>query len=264
MQVFIENYNHLLSYYVPGAKKISIRQAYIKLSPKSNHFLDLVKSSGNYDLFFNESGVLHDCFDLDSNELVSFHFDETALLQNIKIFPSRYKFVIGITTIYYDTSNRPISEIYQGRDLKEEDDFCERIYEYGANERTMILLPDCYSPDTGTFKYYYNDLNQIIEEKAVSNEDDLIDWSRFEYNSKSQKVKEISLDEKGIPDGYYEFQYNEKGLDAGYSYYTLPENKLEYSKDRIYQYNERGDWINQILTKDGIPHNVYYRAIEYF
>ena len=107
----------------------------------------------------------------------------------------------------------------------------------------------------------YDSRKRLIEEKMIRDEDELLYWYKNEYNSKDEMVKQISLSEKGEPDGVYEFMKNENGMNKGYKFTSKDTN---YLREYVYTFNEHSHWINQVLMENGEPRYFYDRKIEYF
>ena len=101
----------------------------------------------------------------------------------------------------------------------------------------------------------------MVEEKFIKGEDGLVYWNKFEYNEEGNLLKEISLDENGNPDGIYEYLPYISGLMSGWNFIS---NDSNYLKQYLYQFNDLGHWVNQIIMKDGEPQLFYDREIEYY
>jgi len=266
--MFLEDVTHMYRYYAKNAKKVNVRTTYPKILSRPNPSAEFVKSSPNYDLYFDKSGLLIECTQLDKNQKIIFKYNEFSLLEKLEIFGIGSKYVTETTTFYYDDERRIIQELVSESgygDDNDDGDPPEIYYDYDGSKMTMTLPPDLNCKDLGTFTYIHNQLNQVIEEKGVRNENELINWYRNEYNEKGQKIKEISLDENGNPEGFDEYSYNEKGLETGFKSMNKEGVYNGYYNDRLYQYNEKGDWINHVLTDEfGAPKIIYDREIEYF
>jgi hypothetical protein len=263
--MFLGDVKLMYRYYAENAKQVKVRASYPKILSRPNPNAEFVKSSPNYDLYFNKSGLLIECAQLDKNRRVVFKYNEFNLLEKIQIFRTGGKYIIETTTFYYDDNRRLIQEVISDIGYGDDDSPPQINYDYNGATRTITLPPDLYSKDLGTFTCVHNHLNQIVEEKGIRNEDEIISWARFEYNSQGEKVREISLDIDGNPDGYCEFYYNEKGLETGFKSFNKEGVYTGFYNDRLYQYNEKGDWINHVLTDEfGAPKIIYDRSIEYF
>jgi hypothetical protein len=263
--MLLENVDQLYHYYVLGGKKVSVRTTYMRIVSKPQPSAEFTKSSPNVDLFFDEQGLLKECFDHSKGQRITFNYTEDKRLSELLIFGKSGKYIVESTRFEYDDQGRIISEWVDERNGEEDENPPEVVYDYQGKMVTMTILPDKYCKDEGTFISIYNDFDQLIEQKGIRNEDELIMWDKFEYNLKGQKVKEISLDEKGLPEGFTEYFYNEKGLEISFKNFDKEGVYTGFYNDRLYQYNERGDWINHVLTDEfGAPKIIYDREIEYY
>lgn len=263
--IFFEDYERIIRDYADSAVTISYRSSYPKVSSKNEQYLEFVKSHWNYDAKYDIDGTLLEWIDLDKEIKIICRYTKGKQLERFEIYRQNMKHPYAKTLFAYDDNGRLVHELYGEGYIEEgKDSSFERFHEYDGNIHKLILPADRNNKDEAVFTSIFNDKKQLIEAKAVRNKDGIFMWDRFEYNDLGQKIKEISLDYNGIPDGCYLNSYTDKGLDAGYKAYSLPDNKLLYSKQRIYEYNFFGDWITQILIRDGEPQYIYERKIEYY
>src|ERR1700741_3479853 len=110
--MFLDEYEKYIAHYEKGAKKISMRSSYPKVSTRENPSIKMEKSHGNFDLYFNRQGTL----------LHSIHF-ERENYRNVYTYDSKRK-VVKIVRIKfennilleqseftYDAENRSINEV---------------------------------------------------------------------------------------------------------------------------------------------------------
>ena len=256
------SYKSLSTQYEKGAKKISVRSKRPKVSVKKDTTLEIEKSNGNYDLHFNKDGFLVKSFHFERTPTkIIFAFDKKKRIVKMLQLEQESNILIGTVEYLYDKKDRIKKEIHTNCFHNFEDEVNEWAYTYKKNLQIMLIHSLDEEQEDATF-YYHNDLHgRLIEEKGIRNKDELIYWSKFEYDKKGKLIKEISLDANGKQDGLYEFFPQENNQSVGYKYSSADKN---YSKEYAYQFNERGHWIHQVVSVDGIPQYFYDRGIEYY
>lgn len=262
--MFLTDYERYVSQYAKGAKKIAHRSSYPKIEQAGKLDIKLEKSHGNYDLYFNNKGVL----------LWSFHYEKSVAFKNIYAYDRKGKIIrimklsidanelIGIGKFYYDKQGRIKKEImfdflYALNCIDRRD----YIHTYKGN----TLVTDMLATDAeaeGRSITIYDDNNRAIENKLIRSGDELVSWEKNEYGQDGNLIKRISLDENGKEDGVYEYFKNQNGNDC--FRYTSKNGKEKFEKEYSYTYDERGAWIYQAVIGDGIPQWFYERKIEYY
>lgn len=173
----------------------------------------------------------------DTNELLEitefiYNEDKRIVIERITLISDKD----DVVTEYLHSYHEGFGEIFISSNFEEEQD------------KHMVFLT-------------FDEEKRIIEDKAVRNENELVWWEKNEYNEIGNIKTIISLDTDGNQSEIYEFFPCINGLTTGYIY-SSKENRYEVSY--IYEYNERGHWINQVMLNDGAPTYFYDRLIEYF
>lgn len=260
--VLLSEFEKYKSLYEFGAKKISFRTSYLKIEKPSLN-LKFEKSHGNYDLFFTKKGVL----------LKSIH-NETKLNFEV-IYAYDYNGILLKTFRLGKTANEllEINEFIYGQDKKMKVEQNTIISEKGNivteylhtyNEGyEEIYVSSNFEDDIDRQRLFlsFDENKRIIEDKAVRNENELVWWDKKEYNDNGDIRKVISLDKDGHQFGIYEFFPCKNGLTTGYIYKS---KEICFEHSYIYEFNEKGHWINQVMINDGEPTYSYDRSIEYF
>ena len=249
------------SEYKKGIKKISYYTSRYKLVKESNESV-LEKSDISYDLFFNKKGVLlHSVHTRRRKSKVIYCYNKNGILQTTICLESETNKLLYITDYYYDEEGRIANE--ECRSFHDYGEIVteERTHTYTGNSELMVISSDNEEEDEYRFYFTYDEKRNIIEEKVIRNEDELVWWNKNEYDGDGNQIKQFSLDNDGNTDGVYEYLPVMDGLTSGYHFKSIDKNYLrEYS----YTFNERRDWINQVMKNDGEPRYVYERSIEYY
>ena len=248
--MFLEKYNNLVSEYTKGAKRITFRSYKMRKQKDGSQSFQRVKSTKNYDLFFNDSGLLlesrHDssCLELKTHLLVSL----------IEFFYEQDKIIRETCFDYY----------YSHYDIVITKEVKREIYHtYSVGKEVKVMSSSAEDADEdATFFLNFDEHNRTIEEKVIRDNDELIYWQKYIYDVEGNLIKEISLSDDETETGYYEYSTKYKGLQNGYKYYSKDGNN--YSQDYTYQFNEKGVWTKLEITRDGIPKFLYERNIEYW
>ena len=266
--------NKLLSGYFGSVKKVLIEE-------ESNNFKRRVK----YDLFFNESGHLHE------STFYSYNKDGSLELKAIKT---------------YDQNGQPLNR--QSLDVNEEPLY-QTLYRY--NESNLLIEEVIYNAEgniTGQMLHTYNEAgkeklqefhykNTLLSsaESSYDSEGNLIKrtvvnadgmllvetivseqgrvFERIDYFDGSGSLRTVTrLDEQGnviesILHGSYikTYEYNNAGLLLRASFEVDGSTTIDHYE---YKFDAVGNWIKQIQLEDikGVPKTklTLYRTIEYY
>lgn len=260
--MFLDEFLKYSSQYRKGIKSISLRSTRPKIE-KNTYALELIESHGNYELFFNSKGTLTHSVHHDKPYKCTmvFGYSGSKLIATSKLH-TKDQNLLELTQYYYDQSCRIKKEVnwnFYGYFRWNDND--KALHTYTEDSRIIVLPKSKSSDDEATFITRYDKQGRIIEEKSFIEPNDLMSWSRNEYNSAGELVRKISLDENGIEDGVYEYLPYKDGLSTGYRYKS---HKESYLKEYRYTYNEKGHWISQVMMTDGEPTYFYDRAIQYY
>jgi len=187
MVMFIGDVRLLSRYYVFGGRKITVRTAYRRKSSKSLPHPELIKSIPDVVLYFDEKGIIKECLDKHKGQRIIFNYNGNNRLSELLIYGKSRNYFIESTRFEYDDHGRILSEVVYEQNCDDDDNLPQILYEYEANSVITTLLPDKYSKDIGIFIYTYNDLDQLIEQKGIINEKELIMWNRFRVQFKWPK-----------------------------------------------------------------------------
>jgi len=262
--MLLEEFIKYNSQYEKGAKKISLRSAYPKVERKTLD-LTLEKSFGNYDLFFNRKGVLLHSVHIEKNKShkVIYGYNREGILISSMSLLSEKNELLALSEFEYDEKGRIETEtdrsfFYSLGDVLT----TEHIHTYADDKEEIYMTSDSYlEEDEHTLYLTYDSKQRVIEEKAIRNADELVWWNKTEYDAKGEMIKEVSLSEKGEPDGLYEFMKVENGMRKGYKFTSKDTN---YLREYVYTFNKQGHWIHQVMMNDGEPRYFYDRTIEYY
>lgn len=133
----------------------------------------------------------------------------------------------------------------------------ENTYDYKNN----IIDSTVY--ELGIYKYQriykYDQNNFLIEEERINNEGNIIEKTTYKYDDKGNQIEleNFFSNEKLVR--YYDDKrmvrevksYNSKGI-------------VERTTNFHYRYDEKGNWVEKIITIDNIPSYIEEREIEYF
>lgn len=260
--MFLDEYEKYYDHYEPGIKKISIRSTYPKIDRRKIE-LRMEKSYGNYDLVFNQKGVLLHSVHIEKNKnyKIFYGYNCNGKLVSANQLMSNTNELLEISEFSYDESGRPSKEMCRSFEYNS---YPPVISEYnhsykGAVKETLITSDD-YDDDYMIYSTF-NVQNNLVAVKAIRGGDELIFWFKYEYANNEIIVRKISLDSNGNQDGLYEFLSPNNDVSTGYKYTS---DKESYLREVSFEYNEKGHWINQILITDGDPKYFYDRSIEYY
>jgi hypothetical protein len=251
--------------YVKGASRISVRSSIPKIDLAQIE-LRMVNSFGNYDLYFNLDGKLLMSVDLDKKRNIKaiYCYGASGKLVSIIELLLDTNELIEISEFSFDVNGRLSKEIYHtSYDMSNKPSFITKyIHTYkGLKIKTAITT---IPADWVHFIYStFNVQNKKIEEKTIrkAEEDELVFWLKYEYDSNGCLIKEIDLYENGSVDSSIDYYYYPNGLHSGCRYTSKTDN---YLTEIQYVFNERGHWINSVSLSDNDPFQFCDRAIEYF
>lgn len=262
--MFLDDIENYTKQYKRGIKKITLRSSYPKIIKQDNN-LKLEQSYGNYSLYFSEKGHL----------LHSFHKEKTSATKVFYGYDLRHRVVSAVCLSATESILKSISEFVYNEDGKVDYETERTIYHrlgydvestqshfYDGNVHRIHFTK---SDDDEFDGRYINTLDQLqrkIEVKITRDDcNELIDWSKFEYDENNYVKKEISFDERGVKHSETNYFYNEKQLITNIIYEG---DKFVSKTENIYTYNERGHWITMAVIIDGVPVRYHERIIDYY
>jgi hypothetical protein len=260
--MFLHDFENYTSQYEQGMKKVFYRSGRPKLNHQKND-LKLEKSHGNYYLVFNREGLLLHSFHSESNKnyKVIYGYNPKGIITTVMKLLSEVNELISISLFEYDENGRISKETVRSFYYMPDYEVTEEwIYTYHEN-KDLILIKNNEEDDLSRIFIYYDDKKRVIEEKIIRNDDEVLCWFKNEYDEENNLIKEISLGEDGEPDGVYEYFPESNRISKGYEYKSKNTNYLrEYS----YTFDDKGNWINQVVIDNGVPEYFYERSIEYY
>lgn len=84
---------------------------------------------------------------------------------------------------------------------------------------------------------------------------------KYEYTPDGKISRIIS--HEGMATGYYTWEYDDHGNWTLYRYWKEPTDGKEYSQEKEYTYNERGDWTRCVTTTNGEVEAIVIKEFEY-
>lgn len=84
---------------------------------------------------------------------------------------------------------------------------------------------------------------------------------RYEYTPEGKVKRLVNTDATGT--GFYTWEYDDHGNWVAYKYWKEPDDGNTYTQDKVYTYNENGDWTKCITTTNGEVEAIVTRTIEY-
>jgi len=121
------------------------------------------------------------------------------------------------------------------------------------------------SSDKNTCHFYrkYDDKGRVIEDKGIREGSELINWDKTEYDQIGKILRHISLDESGNQDGIYEYYSVNNGKEEGYNFLGSAGHE-SYTKRFLFEFDEKGAWINKTVLLNDTPQYFYERQIKYY
>lgn len=254
------SYETYKAHYFEGARKIAVRSFYPNTGRSKSIDKFLIKSFGNYDLFFDEKGELQSSIHIEESKKykIIYTHNSNGRLLKAKQLNSKTDELEESCEYTYDRKGRiqTINNLYYYSCLNSKS-LTRYIHTYRT--RTEIVS---MKGDEGEYKfYYYSDENgREIEFKSFEN-GVLHEWEIMEYDNTGNLSRILKLDNKGEIYGAYEYLNNYIGLNLGYRYTSLDRN---YLREYTYELNEKGHWIKEIIKDDGYVRNIIFRTIEYY
>lgn len=237
----IEKY---LNHYVRNAKRIAVRN--FRYTSKDGA---LTKNKGykDFDLFFNNKGVLLEVIHLD------FRIDKSTIYYNkknqiIKIVKSRWSNneIISEIDTGFDEQNRLI---YESEKLDFTNDTCiyaqELFYNYEGNIRTTDMYCE-NNEEHYIITEVLDDNGNAIETKSVEENGELKYWLKDLFDENNKYVRTMSLNEDRTED--------------------IRDDKpvIEDTYDEKFSNNDRNNWIVKEVYKNNILKESTERNITYF
>jgi len=261
--MFLYEFENYRTEYEKGARRISVRSGRL-LSPKQRCDSKPEPFQDNDDLFFNRKGLLlHSVHKRrNKNYKVIYGYNHREILVRIMSLLSETNTLQSLSEFEYDEKGRLVKEVVRSFYFGSgSDDITEIIHAYDGNNETVFMTTNVEDADEYTIYTIYDSKRQVIEEKSIRNEDELINWFRNEYDADGNLIKEISLDENGETEGIVEYIHFDNGLSSGYHYKS---KETSYQREYFFKYNERGHWIHQVTKDNGEPKYFFDRTIEYY
>ncbi len=260
--MFLDEFLKYSSQYRKGIKSISFRSSVPKIE-KNSYALQLREFHGNYELYFNSKGVLINSVHHDNPykcTMVYGYGYGKKLIATSKLHTENQN-LLELTQYFYDKSNRIRKEVnWNFYNSFRWNDYDKALHTYTEDTRIMVLPKSKSSDEEATFITRYDQHRRIIEEKSFREPTDLISWTRSEYNSVGELVREISLNDNGEEDGVYEYLPFKDGLSTGYRFKSDNES---YLKEYRYTCDENRNWVSQVVLLNGEPQYIYEREIIY-
>ncbi|MBK7212938.1 MAG: hypothetical protein IPH88_06505 [Bacteroidales bacterium] len=108
----------------------------------------------------------------------------------------------------------------------------------------------------------YDARQRPIETKSVNSTIKSCYWFKCVYDENDLLINKYLLDESGQTTRIIEHKSNnEKGATPSFNSFS---QHLDYIKDDIFTYNEKGHWLSQLVLLNGKPSKYHERTIEYY
>jgi len=154
----------------------------------------------------------------------------------------------------YDRNRGSVSPEYPG--------VSEIKHTYSGNVEIVTESTDPVDDYTNVILITYDEKQRPIEKKSINSYKKRCYWIKKAYDESNNLQQEYFLDESGQTTSIIEYKpNNEKG--ASPSYIRTSQSK-DFTKDDIFTYNEKGQWISQLVLLNGDPISYSERTIEYF
>ena len=248
--------------YEKGISKITFRSSRPRIQKQSLDFT-LEKSFGNYELFFNRKGLLLHSVHTERTRKskVIYGYTHKGLLVSAMSLASETNELLSLSEFSYDNKGRiekeTVCAFYFG--LAKGKITREYHHRYSGNQEEISIMEE--EDDEYIITYHYDGGQNVIEEKAIRNGNELILWHLYSYDVNGKIVKEISLDENGRQDSIKEFHHFDEGARTGYIEMS---DGVQIRRESITTVNEQGHWIEEIILEDGEPSWICERSIEYY
>lgn len=257
--MFYSDYLKYQSYYKKNIRKIKSRTQFYNLN-KTKDDISLKKMSGDFELLFDEEGRLIESIHYRNKKLTAKYlyefFDDETQPSMIEEYIDEREYADTISEYFYDLQNRIIME---------------RIESFSDNSKILS-------------KTLYFENKEITFYENVNNENYTgYEITRFE-NGEITRLTEHLDDRSIIRDVRYvndkqnnsikEVWYRDGKIHYETTEYYDEHDRLKeitYNTDgklvvRRYElvYNDKNDWITQMVTDNGEPRFVTDREIEYY
>lgn len=241
--MFLTSYYKYHSEYEKDAKRIIVRSYRPKVL-KEHPYLSFEKYPDNFELFFDKTCELLMAINKigDESEKTLFRYNNKHNLMYETTRNIAKDELISVAEYKYDNEDRIIQETYRTiEDNKEDEEISENTYSYSKN-KTIIKRICGIEGDECEEYIIYNERRQVIEQKAILNNDEVIWWEKFEYDDSGKIIRELDIFENG----------------------ESKEVHHDNSRESILTYNNKGHWIRETVMDDGEPIILRERIIEYF
>lgn len=261
---YTPKFHQYISQYQNGIKKISFKTSSPKVD-KNKLEVSVAKRHGNYQLNFNKKGQLTTSshFESNRNYEILYTYNAKGKLWLAIQFEIGTNILMETTEFLYDTNQKISSQFvrmyYNGSNYKPYE--TTTLYTYNGNIRIEIISTNLPEDSSMIGTTWYSREGDVIEEKFFLNETELMGWTKYEYDTNRNLLKEISLNENGEIEGTYEFFPSTNGMRSGYNSKFVDK---PYKREYVHEVNAFGHWIQEIALNDGVPIWTYNREIEYY
>lgn len=239
----IEKY---LNHYVNNAKIISVRdfRYYSKAGATEK------KKGKNFDLFFNQEGLLKEVVHLEyAINKSTIYYKNKQIHKIIKSKWSNNEIISEIDT-GFDEQNRLIYEA-EKTDFNNDNSLYvqELFYNYDGNIRTTDMYCE-YDEEHYIITDVLDENGNTIESKAVEEGGELKYWLKDLFDENNKYIRTMDL--------------NEDGSEVIQNDNTDKETVVEDIYEEKFTYNNRNDWIVKEIYKNNILKESTERNITYF
>lgn len=259
--MFLSELAEYTSQYRGGMKSISFRSASLKIDSDTCD-LEVRKTHGNYELFFNKKGFLtHSVHHDEAHDytMVYGYGDGKMPLAAQKIENETQK-LLELTVYYYDKPGRISREenwhFCEGSNWHKNE---EALHTYNEISRTTVYPISSPTVTDVAFTNTWHKWRKLGEVKSLGENNTFISWYRNKYSGENLATR-TSLDENGIENGRYDYFYRYR-LMISCRYQSA---KLNYREEYQHTFNEREQWTTKLVLRDGEPTHVYERDIVYY
>ncbi len=129
-----------------------------------------------------------------------------------------------------------------------------------------IVEEEMFKPDNSLgakMAFVYDESGNKIEERRYTGDGKLSVRSIFRYDKNRNKVEEIMYNSEGGQIVRWVSKYDAKGRQIEEDYYNA-KNLLEAKENYHFEYDSKGNWIEQIISEQNIPKYIIQREIVYY
>lgn len=256
---YYENYLKFQKMHFPDIKKIRHLTYHPKVSIKGEPTFKLEQVSNSYVCHFNRYGKLIHLINLRSDFKYTFAYDSKERLKRI-IEINKYNNRLTTENNIEYSNNKNFKEYltiykYGITPVKE-----TNIHMFDGNKYIIQMNVDNQGEFHTYSKISYPEENTF--EEFLESKNSILYWEVKQYNTKKQEIYCYNADKNGYfdPSFGYKTTYYKNGLMKSYS----KEGEQSFIKNYEYEYDEKGNWISQVLYLDEIPQYIYERQLEYF